>query len=98
MAWDKTKRLSWITIGALALSIIVSLAIRVTALVIIAFVIAAGLFVFNTLAEKKTTEAIFARVKAEINDYTNHYKTKQRELLDRKLTSLGYEPARADEL
>lgn len=98
MAWDKTKRLSWITIGALALSIIVSLAIRVTALVIIAFVIAAGLFVFNTLTEKKTTEAIYARVKAEINDYTNHYKTKQRELLDRKLTSLGYEPARADEL
>lgn len=104
-----TFGISILTIALLALSIILSIFVRSTALVVIAFVIAVGFFVFNTIAVKKADsdenkkakeeiDAETSRVNAEIADYSKNYKKKQRDALDRKLSSLGLKPASADEL
>lgn len=104
-----TNGISILTIALLALSIILSIFVRSTALVVIAFVIAVGFFVFNTIAVKKADsaenkkakdeiDAETSKVNAEIADYSKNYKKKQRDALDRKLSSLGLKPASADEL
>ena len=104
-----TTGISLLTIALLAVSIILSIFVRSTALVIIAFVIAVGFFVFNTIAVKKADsaenkkakdeiDAETSKVNAEIADYSKNYKKKQRDALDRKLSSLGLKPASADEL
>ncbi len=102
MIWDKTKTISLITMALLTLSIIVAIFIHVTALVVIAFIIAAGSFVYNTISVNKETKSITAtittEVNAEIEDYISNYKVKQREILNNKLKSLGYKPVSADEL
>ena len=104
-----TNGISLLTIALLALSIIFSIFVRSTTFVVIAFVIAVGFFVFNTIAVKKADsaenkkatdeiEAETSKVNAEIADYSKNYKKKQREALDSKLSSLGLKPASADEL
>lgn len=93
----------------LSLSIIISIYVRSTALVVIAFAIAVAFFVFNTIAVnkaesaeiKKATDEIETeklKVNIEIVNYSKNYKKKQREVLDSKLSSLGLKPTSADEL
>lgn len=79
------------------------------ALILIAFAIAVGFFVFNTIAVKKAESAEIKKatdeietetlkVNIEIVNYSKNYKKKQREALDSKLSSLGLKPTSADEL
>ena len=98
MVWPKVKNISILTIILLALTIIVNCFIHVTALVVICFIAAVAAFVVNTVMVRKQTKDITAMVETEISDYSTNYKTKQRELLNNKLKSLGLEPAKADEL
>ncbi len=98
MVWNKTRSISFITIALLVLSIIVSCFIHITAFVVICFLVAVAAFVLNTVSVSKQTKMITAAVESEIADFSSNYKTKQRELLNKKLKSLGMEPAKADEL
>lgn len=104
-----TNGISLLTIALFSLSIIISIYVRSTALVVIAFAIAVAFFVFNTIAVnkaesaeiKKATDEIETeklKVNIEIVNYSKNYKKKQREVLDSKLSSLGLKPTSADEL
>lgn len=98
-----------LTIALLALSVIISLFVHVTALVVVFFVLAAAAFIGNLLFMKKAeTEAYSkaamenqserARIAGEISDYEKNFRKKQREALDQKLAALGLAPAAAGEL
>lgn len=104
-----TSRFSLFTIVLLVISIGVSLLIRSTALVLIIFSISVAAFIFNSIKVKRETSAETKRAKDEINsrtervkleidNYSEYYKIKQRDALNKKLKSLGYEPATAAEL
>ena len=104
-----TTGISLLTIALLVLSITISIFIRSTALVTIAFIIGVAFFIFNTVAVKKADvterkkaekdiKAETAKVKAQIADYSKNYKKKQRAALDQKLKELGLNPVSADEL
>lgn len=106
---NATNKISFISIGLLAASILVSLLIRSTALVIIMFALAVIGFVFNTKMVKKEDreetkrandeiEAMRSQMEDEVANYAKNYKSKQRKALDDKLKSLGYKPATANEL
>lgn len=100
-----TKDISLLTIGLLAMSIFVSLLIRSTILVVLMFAVAIAAFVFNTVKVKSEMKAETERandeistrtekVNSEIANYSEIYKRKQREALNNKLKSLGYEPVK----
>lgn len=83
--------------------------IRFTPLVIIAFAVSVGFFIFNgqlakktEAKEKKLADEENGKLKAEaqkrIQNYESDYKIRQREALDQKLMSLGFAPATSDEL
>ena len=104
-----TNGVSVLTIGLLAVSILVSLCIRSIVLSTVFFAVAAAAFFYNTSKVKKETKAEMnrankeieknkARTEAEIDDFTKNYKIKLYKALNNKLTSLGYEPAAATEL
>lgn len=107
--WNSTKKFSFLSMLLFAWSIITSLFIRFVPLVIIAFAVSLGFYIFNKQLTKKTEakekqlsakEIHQMRVEAQnrIRNYESEYKIKQREALDNKLMSLGLEPVRADEL
>ncbi|MBR3436409.1 MAG: hypothetical protein IKG97_01505 [Lachnospiraceae bacterium] len=104
-----TGMISYLTIALLLVSIIISFFVHVTALVVIAFILAVGAFVFNTIKvikEEKDErgraaeeiEAETRKTDEEIFDYEVNYKVKQRNALDQKLASLGLKPVTANEL
>ena len=104
-----TNGISLLTNALLVASILVSLCIRSTALGIAFFAAAASAFFYCTIKVKKETAAETRRANKEIeknksrasvgiDDYMEYYKTRQREALNNKLKSLGYEPATAAEL
>lgn len=104
-----TNGISLLTIGLLVASILVSGLIKSTPLVVGVFAIAVAAFVFNTIKVKSETAAENKRadleianetskVNSEIADYSKNYKIKQREALNNKLKSLGFEPVAASEM
>ena len=104
-----TNGISILTIGLLVASILVSVLIKSTPLVVGVFAIAVAAFVFNTIkvksetaAENKHADSEIAnetsKVNSEIADYSKNYKIKQREALNNKLKSLGFEPAAESEM
>ena len=106
--WKATSLISFITIALLAASIIVSFFVHYTVPVVIIFILAVGAFVFNTIKVKKeekeekerAEDDIDAETKKtddEIHDYEINYIIKQREALNKKLASLGFQPATADD-
>lgn len=106
--WAGTKIPLFASLGMLTLSIIISLFLHFTALVIIGFVAGIGTHIFSRLhynmvvkKEQKLASDDIAKetekVNKEINNYENDYKAKTRELLNKKLSSLGLSPASPSE-
>ena len=103
--WKTIMPVAYTSVALLALSILISLFIRVLPLVIIGFGLAiAGLFyskIKNKAAQEKAKEEAksFASIKdREMNEaydtFAKEYKEKLLTALNKKLTSLGYEPAK----
>ena len=107
--WKSTKLVSIVNFILLYLSIMVSLFVRSTAAVITVFAVAFIFFAFNWVLVKRTTEdeskkaqkdikAETDKTDSEIENYATNYKSRQKEALNKKLKSLGLEPASAEEL
>ena len=107
--FETTKIVSIINFALLLISVIVSLFVRRTPVVIIAFAVAVAFFIFNFVfvknETKKETERAekyikdeIASTSYEIENYASNYKLRQSEALNKKLKSLGFRPADADEL
>jgi hypothetical protein len=101
--WASTKVVSIISIVALCLSIIVSLAVRSTVAVVAAFVVALAVFIYNRTNVKKITEKETAvtneyltslknKYQDEINNFSTNHKKIYKEALNKKLRSLGLKP------
>lgn len=86
-SWGPVKKLSYVLMGVLAASILLSCFVHVTWLVIAAFAAAVGLFIYH-----RTT---VSKVEADILSKRRKQKT---EALNRKLRSLGFSEATDEEL
>lgn len=104
-----TAPLSWVTIGLLALSIILSVFVRVTSIIIIAYVVALAAFLLSllqvnkvkykeNLLEKWANEKDENQTKKEIDDFKYNYKTKLLETLNDKMRSLNLKEVKIDEI
>ena len=104
-----TNMISLITILLLLSSILISLFVRSIAVVLIVFAVSVVAFIFNTLKVKSETnlektranneiKAETDKVESEISNYSKDYKIKQREALNIKLKSLGFEPVSSEEM
>ena len=95
--WKRMKLFSLLSIGLLTLSILINCFVHVTALVVICFVLAAGLFVFHRIRSRLVTAAVRREIENELQRFTEYYHSMRLEMLNRKLTSLGLEPVTAAE-
>ena len=95
--WKRMKLFSLLSIGLLVLSILVNCFVHVTALVVICFVLAVGLFVFHRIKSRLVSSAVRREIENELQRFTEHYHIMRLEMLNRKLTSLGLEPVTAAE-
>lgn len=105
----KTMPLSIVTIALLTASIVISCLIHVMALVLIAFALAVGAFVWNTIlirvqnkkewqmANSDITKAI-EETELQIANYAVIHKNRMLQALNSKLQSLSLEPVTAEEL
>lgn len=104
-----TAPLSYLTIGVLAASILLSLFVRSTLLVVLAFVTSIILFILcelsirgsmyaETKLEKEEISADRDKTRDEIENYSVNHKAQRLDLLNSKLQALGYAPAKPYEL
>ena len=96
--WKSVKGYSFAVMALLLFSIVASFFIHVKALVITAFCVAVAAMIAYWLKEDSDTDRISKEVDGEISDYTANYKKYQLDMLNDKLTSLGFRPAEAGEL
>lgn len=95
--WKRMKLFSLLSIGLLALSILVNCFVHVTALVVICFVPAVGLFIFHRIKSRLVSAAVRREIENELQRFTEQYRSMRLEMLNRKLASLGLEPVTAVE-
>ena len=95
--WKRMKLFSLLSIGLLALSILVNCFVHVTALVVICFVPAVGLFIFHRIKSRLVSAAVRREIENELQRFTEQYHSMRLEMLNRKLASLGLEPVTAVE-
>ncbi len=107
--WKSLQPFAYTSLGLFLLSIIISCFVHVTVLVIIAFLIAVGFYVFYRFIdnEKTSVEGRIARDRIEVDskevdkkikNYTSDYNEKIRQALDGKLKALGLKPVQDMEL
>ena len=101
--WDRTKIISFATIGCLVVSVIFSILIKYLFLVLIGFFGAAGLAAYSFINLKSTREkveketrqanaAASAACAERINNYEKHHYVELLGVLNEKLVSLGFSP------
>ena len=98
LVWNESKNIFIISLVLLALSILVSLIFSYTPMVTIMFIIAIVFVGISELIVREKTRKIKEKTKKECKDFSLYYKTKQQELLNKKLSSLGLKCVEEDEL
>ena len=93
MVWNENKTIYIVSIALILLSVILSLAVRLTILKVMGFIAAVAGFIVAWVMESKARKEIEAVIEEECAVLAKEYKDKQLALLNGKLSSLGLDPA-----